>query len=264
MTDRLQPIILQKQYEVAALKKLVQQEPQHLIAKILRGEEKKSFTSFKHALRQPTLSVIAEIKRKSPSKGALATIEDPVALANTYVAGGANALSILTDEKFFGGHLADIQAVAQALTHRVPILRKDFIIDDMQIAEAVAAGADAVLGIVAVLGPKIKDVLTCARRLGIDVLVEIHNQAELDIALQSGADIIGINNRDLTTFLVDTNHALRLVEHIPANIIKIAESGITQPALAKQYHQAGFDAVLIGEALVTSPRPDLFIEACRG
>jgi indole-3-glycerol phosphate synthase len=265
MTNRLEAIILQKHHEVSALKTLIQQDPTHAIAKILRDPTQRPFNnSFKNALRHSSLSVIAEIKRKSPSKGFLADIEDPGLLAKKYVAGGANAISVLTDELFFGGTLEDLKQVRSSLVGcNTPILRKDFIIDEIQIAEAAHAGADAILCIVAVLGKKTQTLLKYAKKIGIDVLVEVHNSAELEIALASDAEIIGINNRDLTTFDVNTEQALRLVESIPAHIIKVAESGILAPEMAQECYRSGFDAVLIGEALVTSTSPADFIKACR-
>jgi indole-3-glycerol phosphate synthase len=264
MHNRLTPIIAQKQQEVAVLETLLQMQPHHPIAQIVQRKiRRNSKKSFSQALRQSHLAVIAEIKRKSPSKGALATIADPLALAQTYIAGGASALSILTDEVFFGGSLQDLTQVAEAIkASPVPILRKDFIISELQIAEAIVAGADAILAIVAVLGEHTKQILTAAKEMGIDVLVEVHNQAELDIALAAEAEIIGINNRDLTTFEIDTDCALQVGKHIPNHLIKVAESGMATPQLAHQYRHAGFDAVLIGETLVKSPAPDAFIKAC--
>ncbi len=265
MNNKLTPIILQKQREVASLRELIANQPNHPMIQLLQGKEQHtSVISFKNALRGPSLAVIAEIKRKSPSKGVLAAIDDPVHLAQIYAAGGASALSILTDTVFFGGQLDDLNSVSLALgAKRPPILRKDFIIDEIQIAEAILAGADAILCIVAVLGERTKIMLDAAHTMGIDVLVEVHNSQELEIALASGAEIIGVNNRDLTTFQIDTDQAFRLVEDIPPHLIRVAESGIVMPELAQDYYRAGFDAVLIGEALVKSPNPDEFIRACR-
>lgn len=264
MTNRLDPIILQKQIEVAALRQLLTDEPSHRLAKVLRGEhEAKSVPSFRNALLIDAMAIIAEIKRKSPSKGKMADITDPVLLAQRYIAGGASALSVLTDQKFFGGHLDDLVNIAAAIHGQIiPILRKEFIIDTLQIAEAAAAGASAVLCIVAVLGKQTREMLEYAHTLGLDVLVEIHDRHELDVALDSGADIIGINNRDLTTFTVNTDRAFEIAAAIPAHIIKVAESGITHPSLVHEYYQAGFNAVLIGEALVTSSQPEEFIREC--
>ncbi len=265
MNNKLESIILQKQREIALLKQLISENKKHPIAQVLAGQlHHESSCLFKNALRSSSLSIIAEIKRKSPSKGMIAPIADPVDLAQHYISGGANALSILTDTVFFGGHIDDLSIVANAIkSESIPILRKDFIINSIQIAEAYVAGASAVLCIVAILGKKIKQLLEFARLINIDVLVEIHNDNELKIALDCGAEIIGVNNRNLKTFDVDTNRALAIIDKIPREIISVAESGITNPALAQQYYQAGFDAVLIGETLVTSEEPRKFIEKCR-
>lgn len=295
MINRLEPIIAHKRQEVAALYQQLQQEPHGSLAMVIEGRlTLPPCQSFKHALQAEKLAIIAEIKRKSPSKGHLATIADPLTLATHYVQGGASAISILTDTPFFGGHISDLQQVAThfatqpsplhketrdrfvgaknispslpettEITHRVPLLRKDFIIDPIQLAEARLAGADAVLAIVAVLGSQTATIIARAKTLGLDVLVEVHDADELDVAINAGADIIGVNNRDLTTMKIDTEQALRLLEHIPSHICKVAESGILVPELAKRYRQAGFDAVLIGEALVTTDDPQRFIGACR-
>ena len=264
MTNQLHSILLQKETEVQALYQRRKKDPSSPLAKLLRGEisvpVKKSFSA---ALQQPGLSVIAEIKRRSPSKGLLAEIEDPVGLARRYQQGGASALSILTDEKFFGGSLQDLIQVTEALaSNPLPVLRKDFVIDPIQIAEAALAGASAVLVIVAVLGAKTATIIKSALALQLDVLVEVHDAEELNMALDAGATIIGINNRNLKTFEIDTNRALNLTAQIPRTILRVAESGITTPALARAYHQAGFDGILIGEALVRSEDPKFFIHEC--
>lgn len=265
MMNKLEAILSQKKLEIAELNRLVTSQPQHPIADILNGKiMRNSHRSFKAALQTKALSIIAEIKRKSPSKGDLASIQNPAILAKHYLAAGANAISVLTDELFFGGHINDLENVASTLSeNRVPLLRKDFIVDKIQIAEAITAGADAVLFIVAVLGEKTESLLISAKKMGIEALVEVHNEKELEIAIESGAEIIGINNRDLNTFEVDTDQALRLSRKIPPSLIRVAESGILDPTLAQTYYQAGFDAVLIGEALVKSSNPTAFIKACR-
>lgn len=265
MINKLEPIIAQKKREIAILQDLLKENPLHPIAEILRGNIAfHSQKSFKHALRNSTLSVIAEIKRRSPSNGLLAPIHDPVALVKNYVDGNASAISVLTEEKFFNGNIKDLSQIAAALNNHVtPLLRKDFILDEIQIAESIAAGANAILCIVAALGKKTKTILDAARALKIDVLVEVIDHAELDLAINSGAEIIGINNRNLKTFEVDTERSMQLVRDIPDHIIKVAASGITNPAIARQYYQAGFDAVLIGEALVKSANPKQFIMECR-
>jgi indole-3-glycerol phosphate synthase len=261
MINKLQPILLQKQQEVALIYEMLQQNKPHPIAKLLRGElQLNKAVSFKNALQAESISVIAEIKRKSPSKGMLAPIPNPVDLVECYISGGARAISIVTDQLFFGGHLNDLMQVANHFT--IPILRKDFIIDQIQIAQAAYAGANAVLLIVAVVGEKTKSLIEFAHSLQLDVVVEIHERSELQIALDAGANIIGINNRNLKTFTVDNEYALKIVATMPHDIIKIAESGITHPSLVKQYYEAGFDAVLIGETLVKSTDPKRFIEEC--
>lgn len=265
MSDRLQQIIAQKKREVAQLQQFLMANPHHAINAILTEKTMPSVSKkFKTALSGDTLAVIAEIKRRSPSKGDLASITNPVALAEQYVQGSANAISILTDNSFFSGSLEDLTTVAQVLhAQSVAILRKDFIIDRTQLAEAVHAGAHAVLLIVAALGERIYDLLQQASELGLHALVEVHDEAELALAIQSGAEIIGVNNRNLATFQIDTEQAFKLVEKIPASIIKVAESGIDNPALARAYHAAGFNAVLIGEALVKSQHPAKFIAECK-
>ncbi len=261
MINKLKPILAQKQLEVVELYNSIAQNS--MLYKVLHGEIAVHKNNvFKNALRSSYLAVIAEIKRKSPSKGLIAPIKDVTELAQHYIYGGASALSILTDKTFFNGSIEDLSRVKNEISASIPIIRKDFIIDEVQIAEAKVAGADAILCIVAVLGNRTKKLIAYAHSLGLDVLVEIHDENELHIALDSGADIIGINNRNLNTFIVDTNLSLQLVEKIPNSMIKVAESGITTPAMAREYYQAGFNAVLIGEALVRSEDPEKFIMEC--
>lgn len=263
MNNRLYPILLQKQKEVAELYQFVDRYPEHPLAEIF--QEKKLIErkkNFKQALKKDFLAIIAEIKRRSPSRGILAAIENPYELAKKYVAGGANALSILTDNTFFGGSLQDLTQVAES-SPAIPLLRKDFIIDKIQIAEAVLAGADAILCIVAMVGDKTAQILNFAKTFAVEVIVEVHDRAELEIALQAGAEIIGVNNRNLKTFTVHPERALELIEEIPSSVIRVAESGITAPRAAQGYHQAGYDAVLIGEALVTAANPENFIHECQ-
>ncbi len=265
MTNRLDEIINHKHNEVEQLKIMLTQKPQHKINQLMQGKlTVQSTKNFKQALIKPQLAVIAEIKRKSPSEGEFDKIVDPVKLANTYIAGGADAISILTDQRFFGGHLDDLIQIAQAAQdNAVPLLRKEFVIDEVQIAEAIISGANAVLLIVAALGNKTKDLLNLVKQYGIDALVEINNQEELDIAINSGAEIIGVNNRNLKTFIVDTNRSFNLISAIPKNIIKVAASGILDPTVAQKYKAVGYDAVLIGEALVKSKNPADFIKECK-
>lgn len=249
--NKLNAIIAQKHKEVSALYQL-------------NIKPRVSDKNFKQALQNKNLSIITEIKRRSPSRGFLAEITDPVQLANNYISAGSNAISVLTDELFFGGSREDLIAVSTALRQNpAPVLCKDFIINTLQIDHAIMAGADAILLMVSVLGNKTKELLDYAKAMNINALVEVHTEAELDLALILSPEIIGINNRNLTTFEVDTNQAFKLIKHIPDSIIKVAESGILKPELANEYYQAGFDAVLIGEALVKSSSPAEFIGACR-
>ena len=264
MHDYLKKLLENKRAEVNQLKAQLEQDQAHPIHAILNGDKidlpKKSF---KRALGNHA-SIIAEIKKKSPSKNHLADIPDPVTLAKRYVAGGASAISVLTDSYGFDGSMDDLKRVSTALSDtNVPILQKDFIVDPVQIAEAISAGADAVLLIVAVLKENTKDLLKVAKSLGVDAMVEVVNQEELDFSLSVGAEIIDVNNRDLTTFVVDPNRALELIPSIPDSIASVAASGMDSPETAAIYLRAGYNAVLVGEALVKSGDPEQFIKRFR-
>jgi indole-3-glycerol phosphate synthase len=254
MRDILKEILIQKHKEVALIKNSYPN-----LCNQIRSREFRYEKSLRHALKNEELSVIAEIKKKSPSKGTIADIDNPVSLAQEYVSGGADAISVLTEKSFFGGSLQDMTNVSMFLKDTCPVLRKDFIVDEFQIYEAVAAGADAILLIVAVLGNRTKDFLKIAKNINIEALVEVHSKTELEIAIGSGAEIVGINNRDLNTFHVNMNTSLELVELIPKNVIRVSESGISSPNIAKKLRQAGFDAVLVGEALIRTENPSLLI-----
>ncbi len=206
------------------------------------------------ALKGGDVAVIAEVKRASPSKGALAAIADPAALAMDYEAGGARVISVLTESRRFGGSLEDLAAVREAV--RVPVLRKDFIVSSYQLWEARAHGADMVLLIVAALEQNAL-VSLVERAVSIDLvpLVEVHTDDELDRALDSGARVLGVNARNLATLEVDRSVFARLAPRVPEGIIKIAESGIRGPHDLLAYAAAGADAVLVGESLVTGRDP---------
>ena len=207
-------------------------------------------------------AVIAEVKRRSPSKGALVEDLDPGRLARRYAAGGATCLSVLTDGEFFGGSPADLAAAREACG--LPVLRKDFTVSALDVVDARLMGADAVLLIVAALeDPVLAELHTLARDLGLDVLVEVHDEAELERALRVGADLVGVNQRDLVTFAVDTERALRMAGHLPQGVVRVAESGIRGPADAARLAGAGYHAVLVGESLVTSPDPEAAVRALR-
>jgi len=218
---------------------------------------------FATAISSPGLSVIAEIKRRSPSAGDIDRDLDPVATALRYEAGGADAISVLTEPHFFGGSLADMAEVKEAVS--VPVLRKDFTRSAAQIWEARAAGADAVLLIVATLSEEqLVRLLDVARDIGIDAIVEAHSTAEVAVADASGATIIGVNNRDLATFITDLSVAEQAATFLPDHAITIGESGVSDVEGAARMASAGYDAILVGEALVRSEDPASLVALLKG
>jgi indole-3-glycerol phosphate synthase len=207
-----------------------------------------------------SVAVIAEIKRRSPSKGDLFPDLDPAVVARAYEQGGASCLSVLTDVDFFGGSVADLQAARRAVS--LPVLRKDFTVSARDVCDTRLMGADAVLLIVAALDrDELVDLLALARELDLDALVEVHDEGELDRAVAAGADLIGVNQRDLVTFEVDTARAVRLAPRIHDRVVRVAESGIGGPADAMALVGAGYHAVLVGESLVTSGDPAAAVSA---
>jgi indole-3-glycerol phosphate synthase len=210
--------------------------------------------SFRAALRRPHLAVIAEVKRRSPSAGSIREDLDPAERAALYAAHGAAAISILTDTPYFGGSVQDLRAAAERCA--LPLLRKDFIIDEIQILEARAAGASAVLLIVRILtGQRLDQLVRCAELLGLDALVEVHTKVELATALDAGATLIGVNSRDLDTLSVDVDAAWRLLAEVPIDRIAVAESGLAGRQDVMRAAEAGADAVLIGTALSAAESP---------
>ncbi|MCU1691671.1 MAG: indole-3-glycerol phosphate synthase [Frankiales bacterium] len=206
------------------------------------------------ALRRPGVSVIAEVKRSSPSKGALAAIADPAALAQDYEAGGASVISVLTEQRRFGGSLADLDAVRARVD--VPVLRKDFVVSSYQVWEARAHGADVVLLIVAALEQEaLVSLLERTESLGMSALVEAHDEAEAERALAAGATLLGVNARDLRTLQVDRSVPGRVFAQLPDSVVKIAESGVRGPHDLLAYASVGADAVLVGEGVVTGGSP---------
>jgi indole-3-glycerol phosphate synthase len=204
--------------------------------------------------RSNRINVIAECKRRSPSRGVLKAEYDPAAIARSYESAGAAAISVLTEPTFFDGRLDHLVAVRAATI--VPILRKDFILDRYQIVEARAAGADAILLIAAAVDPSTLEHLHHdANEAGLDVLVEVHDLSELRIALDAGASIVGVNNRNLRTLAVDTELSLEAVDLIPHEVTAVAESGLKTGADLRRLKSAGYDAFLIGETLMTSEDP---------
>ncbi|MGV8908231.1 MAG: indole-3-glycerol phosphate synthase TrpC [Propionicimonas sp.] len=214
------------------------------------------------ALRAPGLSVIAEVKRASPSKGALADIPDPAGLARAYAAGGAAAISVLTESRRFGGSLADLAAVRTAVA--TPLLRKDFVVTDYQLWEGRAAGADLALLIVAALNQtQLTGFLALADQLGLTCLVETHTTEEVRRALDAGARLVGVNNRNLKTLEVNLSHFEGMAETIGDAAVKVAESGILSVQDAIRMRTAGADAVLVGELLVRHGDPAAAVAALR-
>jgi len=215
---------------------------------------------FTTAIARPDrVNVIAEFKRKSPSRGPLRADLHPVLVAQAYEIAGAAALSILTEEEYFGGNLDDLQQARSATL--LPSLRKDFIVDPYQIWESWIAGADAVLLIVAALSDaELKGLVAAAAETGLDALVEVHDESELERALTAGAGLVGVNNRDLRTLQVSLDVSLRLSKAIPDHVVAVAESGISNGAEVRRLRDAGFDAFLVGEHLMLSTDPGAALE----
>lgn len=203
----------------------------------------------------PHLAVIAEIKRKSPSKGDLNASLNPAELALQYQRGGASCLSVLTDSNHFGGSVADLQVARAACS--VPVIRKDFTVDARDICDARIMGADCVLLIAAILSTaEMSSYLELCREVDIDALVEVHDEAELELAMSAGATMVGVNQRDLVTFAVDQARAVRMAPLIPDHVVRVAESGVRGRDDALALRAAGYDAILVGEHLVTSLNPE--------
>ena len=221
----------------------------------LAADRRPNGDGFVRALRDgASPRVIAECKRRSPSKGVLRDVYDPVAIASGYAAAGAAAISVLTEPTFFDGSLDHLKAVRAAV--ELPLLRKDFVVSEYQLLEAKAAGADAVLLIVAALRPaELKMLHDHARRHGLDVLVEAHDATELAIAIDAGARIIGVNNRNLRTLEVDVHASERLIAQMPTEIIAVSESGLKTAADLARLKALGYRAFLIGERFMTAPDP---------
>ena len=212
---------------------------------------------------QSSLSLIAEVKRASPSKGSLAPIADPALLASRYEKGGASAISVLTERRRFGGSLEDLDAVRAAV--ELPVLRKDFMVDQYQFFEARAHGADLVLLIVAALSKnQLSDYLALTQELGMHAIVEVHTHEELEIALDNPCEMIGINSRNLKTLEVDAVAFKELLPLIPNHLVRIAESGISTPADVNFAVESGANAILVGEALVRAGDPEFAVQHLLG
>jgi indole-3-glycerol phosphate synthase len=215
------------------------------------------------ALAGGDVALITEVKRRSPSKGAIAPALDAVAQARAYVAGGAAALSILTEPDHFGGSTADLVDVRAAVA--APALKKDFHVDAIQLVEARALGASAALLIARALSPaKLRELMQVGRMLGLELLVEVRDEAELERALEAGAVMVGVNNRDLETLVIDPSTAERIIPLIPAGIVAVAESGVQSRADVERYAAAGADAVLVGSSISAAPDPIVATRALSG
>ncbi len=248
MKDILQEIIENKAIEVAAQKSLVPQK-----ALLKRIESMPPTRSMKQALANSNSGIISEFKRRSPSKGWIKECGDPTVVTVGYQAAGASALSILTDKNYFGGSLKDIEA-ARPLVN-IPIIRKEFIIDEYQLLEARAVGADAVLLIAAALEvEQCHMLLEKAHELGLEVLLELHNESELKY-ITPEVDMVGINNRNLGTFHTDVANSYKMAELLPKEMVKVSESGISNPKTVAELQKAGFKGFLIGENFMRTEDP---------
>lgn len=265
MSDQLTEIMAHKRREIAPLLRPV--FPEELAALHARLPRPPSFAA---ALRRADgrLAVIAEIKRRSPSAGAIKAVAHAPDQARAYRAAGADALSVLTDQKYFGGQLADLEAVTEDLrTHgpAMPCLRKDFMVHPVQVLQARQAGASAILVIVRALADdEIAALRDAARAAGLDALFEIHDEEELERAVRHDARIIGVNNRDLAVFKTDLGLSERLIPRFPRGVIAVSESGIVTAADAARARAAGAHAVLVGEALMKAPDPATLLASFRG
>ncbi len=239
--------------------RLDQRDLGELRARCLQMEAPRDFAA---ALRAPGLSVIAEVKRRSPSKGDLAADLDPGEVARAYADGGASCLSVLTDVDHFGGSPADLQAARSAVD--LPVIRKDFTVCVADVYDARLMGADAVLLIAAALDDQeLSEFAGAAAEVGLTALFEIHDEVELARVLAVDAQVVGVNQRDLVTFEVDQERAVRMAPQIPEGLVRVAESGVRGPQDAAVLYQAGFDAVLVGESVVTAGERAAAVRALR-
>lgn len=242
----LAKIIANKREEVEAKKQRLSKE-----ALMMRADFVAQSRDFRNALARPGLSLIAEIKRTSPSRGILRNDLDPGVLAIGYETAGADAISVLTDRQYFGGDLDDL--VTARTVARIPVMRKDFVVDEYQVVESKAYGADAILLIAGLHDEEtLAGLLALCSDIDLAALVEVHTEEEAAKAVTAGADIIGVNNRDLKTFDVDISVTERLLPGLPEGVLKVSESGISGKRAARRAREAGADAVLVGESLVKS------------
>ena len=254
--DILEKIIAHKEKEVAERKSLF---PPKLLEQSTYYEGR-PVSLKKYLLREDKTGIIAEFKRKSPSKGVINAHADVERTTIGYMQAGASALSVLTDSEFFGGSNEDLKTARKY--NFCPVLRKDFIMDEYQIIEAKSIGADAILLIAAALEPaKLKELATFAKALGLEVLMEVHNREELNSHLNPNLDLVGVNNRNLKTFEVSIDTSKALAAHIPADFVKVSESGISNPATIIDLKAQGYSGFLIGEAFMKTGRPEQAAQA---
>ena len=261
--DVLAEILAHKRDEVAAAKQAV--PPATMRARAEARARDEAARGFRRALVEaPAPRVVAELKRRSPSKGLIRADFDPVGIVKAYADAGAAAISVLTDARYFGGDLALLEAVRASVS--VPLLRKDFLLDPYQVDEARAHGADAVLLLVRALDPEaLRALRERAVGLGLDVLVEVHDEAEVAVALAAGADLVGVNNRDLATFVTDLAVTERLAPRLAAaGVVVVGESGINTHADVRRLEAAGAHAVLVGESLMREPDVGRALARLRG
>lgn len=246
----LQEIAAMKRIEVAAMKRIIPLE----YLREQTADAGRGIISLKESIRNHRTAIIAEHKRRSPSKGEISAMNNVARIASSYADGGAAGMSVLTDTPYFGGSLTDL-AVARANAPALPILRKEFIVDEYQLYQARIFGADAVLLIAAMIpAEEIARLNATAHELELETLVEIHNQEELE-AVPSDADLVGVNNRDLTSFSTDINNSAKLIDSLPTDMVRIAESGIHTPEDIIRLKKVGFNGFLIGEAFMSTPNP---------
>ncbi len=257
--DILSEIIASKRLRVEAAKRALSLKELRLMALGARADE--SPNALRDALRGAEVNIIAEFKRRSPSKGMIRDNADAASIARSYESAGAAAISVLTEEDYFAGSLEDLRAVRQAVS--IPLLRKDFIFDEYQVYEAAVAGADALLLIVAAVDDEtLAQLLRFTEGLGMDALVEVHNREEMERAVAHEAKLIGINNRNLRTFNVSTEASVELAPLAPADTVLVSESGLT-PDEVQKLHAAGYRGFLVGETLMRAADPEAELRAFR-
>ena len=259
MNDILEEIVAHKRKELKELKGIL---PLHDLAEKVEEyleNDKRQTLSMRHSLAESDSGIIAEFKRRSPSKGWIKEDGEPTVIPPSYAENGAAALSILTDEQFFGGRLNFIHQ-ARPLVPHTPILRKDFIIDEYQLLQARLIGADAVLLIAACLSKqKCKELARKAHALGLETLLEVHSEPELEY-IGDNIDMVGVNNRNLGTFTTDVQNSYRLANLLPKDYLLVSESGISNPLTVRELRQAGFRGFLIGETFMKTPNPGLALK----